>query len=176
MVGWAILAGVLFILVLVMSLCRVSGDSAEAATEFKPISEETTIHPQEVTETPDKAHRDVWELAKIMQAEAGVDWPDWAVMCIGEVVLNRVEHEGFPGTIHDVLYQVDPMQYAPVHEPDWEGMEPEEDYIGLARRLMDGERVMHNPDVIWQALFPQGNRTVITYYDKTLDTTTYFCE
>lgn len=174
MIGWAIVAGVLFVLVLTLALCKVSVESSEAAVEFKPVMEETTIHPPEPT--TDYAYMDAYLLAKIMQAEAGVDWPDWAVMCIGEVVLNRVEHDGFPNTISEVLYQKNPVQYAPVQESSWNDMEPGEEYIDLARRLLDGERVLNNPDVVWQALFPQGERTVMTYHDKVLNTTTYFCE
>lgn len=174
MIGWAIVAGVLFVLVLTLALCKVSAESSEAAAEYKPVMEETTIHPQEPT--TDYAYMDAYLLAKIMQAEAGPFWPDWAVMCIGEVVMNRAEHDGFPNTISEVLYQKNPVQYAPVWTSSWGTMEPEEKYIDLARRLLDGERVMHNPNVVWQALFPQGERTVITYYDKVLDTTTYFCE
>lgn len=174
MIGWAIVAGVLFVLVLTLALCKVSAESSEAAVEYKPVMEETTIHPPEPT--TDYAYMDAYLLAKIMQAEAGVDWPDWAVMCIGEVVLNRVEHGGFPDSIYDVLHQVNPVQYAPVQESSWNDMEPGEEYIDLARRLLDGERVLNNPDVVWQALFPQGERTVMTYHDKVLNTTTYFCE
>jgi len=181
-VGWLIAAIWLFVLALVLACCRVSGESHDQWEQdytpppptAKPLSEETTIHQQEVG--PAYLYDDVVELAKIMQAEAGVDWPDWAVMCIGEVVLNRVSSSEFPNSIHDVLHQVDPVQYAPVHESSWNDLEPDEDYIALARRLLDGERVLHNPDVIWQALFPQGERTVMTYHDKILDTTTYFCE
>jgi len=173
-IGWAIVAGGLFILVLTLALCKVSAESSAAAVEYKPAMEETTIHPPEPT--TEYAYMDAYLLAKIMQAEAGVDWPDWAVMCIGEVVLNRVASSDFPDTIHDVLHQVDPVQYEPVHTGAWESMEPDEDYIDLARRLLDGERVLNNPDVVWQALFPQGERTVMTYHDKVLNTTTYFCE
>lgn len=141
---------------------------------IKTDSEETTLHEQE---PPDPlVYADVRLLAKIMQAESGIDWPDWAVMCIGEVVLNRVASPLFPDTIYDVLHQGPPIQYAPVWEPGWKDLDPGPEYIALARRLLNGERVFKNPRIIWQALFPQGDRVVLTYYDKTLDTTTYFCE
>jgi len=174
-IGWAIVAGVLFVLVLTLALCKVSAESSAAAVEYKPAMEETTIHPPEPT--TEYAYMDAYLLAKIMQAEAGVDWPDWAVMCIGEVVLNRVDSPAWPDTIRDVLYQSGPpIQYEPVWSAGWDELEPGEEYIDLARRLLDGERVLNNPDVVWQALFPQGERTVMTYHDKVLNTTTYFCE
>jgi len=172
-IGWLIVCVVLFVIILTLALCKVSGESSAAAVEYRPASEETTIHPHEPQATPCP---DIYLLAKIMQKEAGVDWPDWAVMCIGEVVLNRVEHESFPNSISEVLYQKNPVQYAPVWTSSWGTMEPEEQYIDLARRLLDGERVLKNPDVIWQALYPQGTQTILTYHDKVLNTTTYFCE
>jgi hypothetical protein len=177
--GWMIVAAWLFVLALVMACCRVSGESHDQWEQDYAPPPPTAIPLEEeprVEVGPAYLYDDVVELAKIMQAEAGVDWPDWAVMCIGEVVLNRVASSDFPDTIHDVLHQVDPVQYEPVHTGAWESMEPDEDYIDLARRLLDGERVLNNPDVVWQALFPQGDRTVMTFHDKILNTTTYFCE
>ena len=143
---------------------------------YKTDSEETTLHPQEPAEAATFAYVDQYLLAKIMQAEAGVSWPDWAVMCIGEVVLNRAASTAWPDTIHGVLYQAGPpVQYEPVWSAGWEDMEPEADYLELARRLLEGERVLNDPEVVWQALFPQGRETVLTYYDRILKTTTYFC-
>jgi len=158
-------------------LCMGASETIEADVEptEKPLSEETTIHPQEVIEAPQYAYADVYILAKIMQAESGIDWPDWAVMCIGEVVLNRVESEHFPDTVYGVIYQGNPVQYEPTTLESWRTLEPSEDNIDLARRLMDGERVIGDSSVVWQALFPQGTQTVVTYYDKALGTTTYFC-
>lgn len=135
----------------------------------------------EATEPPEPVHilysEDVTLLAKIMQAEAGHEWPDAMIMCIGEVVLNRVASPEFPDTIRGVLYQTDGgyIQYAPVHYEIWDSIEPEERYIELALRLLGGERVLYNPQIVYQALFEQGSDTVLTYKDLTLGSTTYFC-
>ena len=116
-------------------------------------------------------------LAKIMQEEDGVDWPDAMIMCIGEVVLNRVASPEYPDTVRDVLHQVDGgfIQYAPVQAAAWESIEPEQEYIDLAERLLNGERVMNDPRIVYQALFEQGSETILAYHDSALGTTTYFC-
>lgn len=120
---------------------------------------------------------DVRLLAKIMDAEDGHDWPDAMILCIGEVVLNRVASPEFPDTIREVLYQDDGgfIQYAPVHSAAWATSEPTEHYIELAKRLLDGDRVLDDPAIIYQALFEQGRGTVMTYHDFYLGSTTYFC-
>ena len=120
---------------------------------------------------------DVTLLAKIMQEEDGHDWPDAMIMCIGEVVLNRVNSPEFPDSIREVLYQVDGgfIQYAPVHHQGWERITPEDRYIELAERLLAGERVMDDPQIIYQATFEQGRGTVLTYHDFYIGSTTYFC-
>lgn len=116
---------------------------------------------------------DLYWLARAMQEEDGPNWPDAFVMMIGEVVLNRVGHDGFPNTVKDVVLQEG--QYEPFFQP-FERFTPGQRYIRLARRLMAGERIIDDPDVIWQALFPQGSQTVVTVYDEDLQTTTYFCK
>ena len=118
---------------------------------------------------------DVLLLAKIMEKETRAGWPDWMVMCVGEVVMNRVASPLFPDSIRGVLYQNGPIQYAPVWAGDWDSFTPRAEYIDLARRLLNGERALNDPDVVWQALFPQGTKTVLTYHDKVLGNTTYFC-
>ena len=126
---------------------------------------------------------DLYLLAKIIREEDGADddgheWPDMPIIALANVVLNRVASPLFPDTIREVLYQEGPgdtVQYAPVHTDAWETTEPEERYVRLAQRALMGERVIKE-DVIWQALFPQGKVTVMTYYDDYLNTTTYFCK
>lgn len=114
-------------------------------------------------------------MARILERETGIDWPDNAVLMIGEVVMNRVNSPLFPDTVRDVLYQTGPVQYAPVYASDWDFM-PSERYVRLAWRALEGERPLNDPDVIWQALFPQGSEIVAFYTDPILGTTTYFCK
>ena len=116
---------------------------------------------------------DVLYLAKIIEKEDGYQWPDWAIMAIGEVVLNRVASPEWPSSIYGVLTQTG--QYAPVNDADWETFIPTEKYVRLAVRLLSGERVIYNEEVLYQALFEQSDGYVIAYYDIALGTTTYFC-
>lgn len=169
--------------------------------ELKPASEETTIHEA----TPDwgelmvravlagdaaagadceergglgYTYEDLYLLAKLIEQEAGIDWPDMPIIALANVVLNRVASPLFPDTIREVLYQEGPgdtVQYAPVHTGYWETAEPTERYVRLAQRALNGEEVI-GEEVIYQALFPQGRVTVMTWYDEYLNTTTYFCE
>lgn len=160
------------LMILMASVYRTGGqadaDTEQTATEYAP-----SPLPEP---TPEPVPEDVYLLAKIMQCEAGVDWPDWAVMLIGEVVFNRVESWRFPNSVHDVIYANNPVQYEPVYSSGWDEVEPDPEYIDLAWRLVNGERALGDPDVVFQALFPQGTKTVVTFYDRALDTRTYFCK
>ena len=140
----------------------------EPTPEPEPMPEDEVIHI--LTNEADEIL-----LAKIMKAEAGVDWPDAMVMLIGEVVLNRVNDPAYPDTVRGVLYQSDPVQYEPVHLSTWETMDTDAHYLALARRLLEGERVLGNERVVYQALFEQGEKTILSYYDEVLGSTTYFC-
>ena len=118
---------------------------------------------------------DLIDLAKIMQEEDGVGWPDMMIMALGEVVLNRVASPEFPNSVMEVLHQTNPTQYAPVQAASWDQVQPEERYLRLAARLMKGERVLNDPRIVYQALFEQGGGEVMTYTDWSLHTKTYFC-
>jgi len=118
-------------------------------------------------------YNDLYDLSRIMQAEKGPCWPDMFIMAIGEVVLNRVESPEFPDSIHEVIYQ--PGQYEPAEDGSLEYTHPDENTVRLAMRLLQGERVLEDPQVIFQALFPQGRGSKVEYTDEILGTTTYFC-
>lgn len=114
-------------------------------------------------------------LAKIIACECGPHWADWGILAIGEVVLNRVASPEFPDTIREVLYQTDPIQYEPVWQSGWEEFVPSERYVRLALRLLEGERTIGDPSIVFQALFEQGSEVVLIYHDDDLDNNTYFC-
>ena len=120
-------------------------------------------------------YEDLYLLAKIIVWECGPNWEDQGVMAIGEVVLNRVASPEFPNTIRAVLYQKEPMQYEPVWTEGWEDYVPPERYVRLAMRLLEGERVLNDPSIVFQALFPQGSGIAFTYHDDDLNNDTYFC-
>lgn len=115
---------------------------------------------------------DLMLLAKVIYAEAGSEFlsDEWK-MCVGEVVLNRVASPEFPNTIPDVVYQ--PGQYYGAQSGYIASLIPSERCIEIAKRLLDGERIME-PSVVFQANFKQGSGVYKALYDNNLGWT-YFC-
>lgn len=116
---------------------------------------------------------DLLLLSRLIAAETGPEWPDSPAMAVGEVALNRVASPEFPDTLEEVLYQKG--QYEPVLKESWADLRPTEHTIRLALRLLKGERVLNDPRVVFQCLTEIPTKTIMTYYDVNLDTTTYFC-
>ncbi len=116
---------------------------------------------------------DLYLLSKIIYAEAGSSWlsVEWK-MSVGEVLLNRVNSPEFPNTVAEVVYQ--PMQYYNVNSPYFRDLMPDELSVELAVRLLNGERVLNDNSVVFQANFPQGSATHTMYTDELLGNT-YFC-
>lgn len=116
---------------------------------------------------------ELYLLAKIIYAEAGSYWlsDDWK-MSVGEVVLNRVSSPEFPNTIREVVYQ--PGQYYGSQSRYFENLRPDARAVMAAKRLLEGERVLNDPSVVFQANFRQGSGTHTAMYDKALGWT-YFC-
>lgn len=121
---------------------------------------------------PQYSESDLMLLAKVIYAEAGSDFlsDEWK-MCVGEVVLNRVASPEFPNTIYDVVYQQG--QYQGARSGYIASLTPSERCIDIARRLLDGERLME-PSVVFQANFKQGSGVCKALYDSHLGWT-YFC-
>ena len=117
---------------------------------------------------------DAWLLAKLMQSESTPEWPDWAVELIGETILNRADSWRFPDTVHDVIYQDNPVQFPYVFTQEWQDMEPEKDYINLANFLICGMRALNDPDMVFFGPEPNGTKVLVTYLDRA-GTRTYFC-
>lgn len=119
---------------------------------------------------------DLEMLACTIYVEAGGDaCSDETRMMVGNVVLNRVAHPDFPGTIEEVLLQ--PWQY---NTFSWTGivwparatsdveLHAVERAYECARRLLEGERVF-DESVIWQSNVFQGTE-IVSYQDGI-----YFC-
>ena len=121
---------------------------------------------------PQYSESDLMLLAKVIYAEAGSDFlsDEWK-MCVGEVVLNRVASPEFPNTITDVVYQQG--QYQGARSGYIASLTPSERCIDIARRLLNGERLME-PAVVFQANFKQGSGVCKALYDSHLGWT-YFC-
>ena len=116
---------------------------------------------------------DLYILAKIISSEAGSSWlsDEWK-MCVGEVVLNRVASPEFPDSVSAVVMQRG--QYAGANSTYFQRLKPSERCVLLAKRLLEGERIMNAPAVVFQANFRQGSGTHTSYYDRLLGST-YFC-
>lgn len=119
---------------------------------------------------------ELYTLAVIIYQEAGSDsCSDETRLLVGNVVLNRIKHRGYPSDIVSVATQ--PYQYGRLHWtgirfPDRSDNEGEQHAVqrayDIAKRLLEGERVC--PDyVIYQAEFEQGD-SLYSYQDGT-----YFC-
>ena len=119
------------------------------------------------------AFEDLFLLAKVITSEAGSERlsDEWR-MCVGEVVLNRVASPEFPGTVKEVIMQEG--QYEGVNTDEFlYYLNPTEASVDAALRLLMGERLME-PQVVFQANFPQGGGVYARYYDS-LYGYTYFC-
>ena len=108
-----------------------------------------------------------------MTWEAGSAWlPDAWQLCVGEVVLNRVASPEFPDTVHDVIYQKG--QYSGSGTARFDRTQPSERSVRLALRLLEGERYMNNPAVVFQSQFRQGSGVFLALHDRHSGTE-YFC-
>ena len=117
----------------------------------------------------DVAFEDLWLLSRLIENEAGSAWldADWK-MAVGEVALNRVASPEFPNTLGEVLAQ--PGQY---HGALFT-LRPSLASVEAAKRLLEGERVLRNPSVVFQSNAPQGGGVFRTLRDAALGAT-YFC-
>ena len=112
-------------------------------------------------------------LSKIITAEAGSTWlPEEWKMSVGEVVLNRMSSPEFPDSVAEVIYQ--PGQYYGAGNRYFARLLPYESCVEAAWRLLNGERVLRDKTVVFQANFPQGSSVAVKYYDGLLGWT-YFC-
>ena len=103
-------------------------------------------------------------LARVIEAEAGGE-SDYHKLCVGTVVMNRVDSEKYPSTIEGVIYQ--PGQYQCVTNSHI-NKEPSESSYEAAKSILDGRR-MFRSSVVYQAEFIQGK--VVEKVGNT-----YFCE
>lgn len=118
-------------------------------------------------------YEDLEILSKIIEAEAGMEWLDEYIrMCVGEVLLNRVASKDFPDTIREVAYQEG--QYHHIKYGLFDEIVPTMKSVRTALRLLNGERVINDKDVVFQANFPQGSGIYEIIHDNLLGNT-YLC-
>lgn len=116
---------------------------------------------------------DLFLLAKFIQIQSG-SFPisDDFKMCVGEVVLNRVESREFPDTISEVIYQ--DGQFELVHTEDFQcHTVPDRASAEIALRLLQGERLLA-PQVVHFSL-EASDSTYATFCNRQQNFI-YFCE
>lgn len=112
-------------------------------------------------------------LSKLIHTEAGSEWlPEVWRMAVGEVVLNRVASSEFPNTIQDCIFQ--PGQYSAASSYFFDTLTPYRWCIVSACRLLDGERVLDEPSVVYQSGTVQGGSIFLELHDNIYGST-YFC-
>ena len=142
----------------------------EAAQEFETETE-TVAEPSDLIEEETQTELetkyteyDFELLARVIEAEAGGE-SDYHKLCVGTVVMNRVDSEKYPNSIEGVIYQ--PGQYQCVTNSHINN-EPSESSYEAAESILDGRR-MFRSSVVYQAEFIQGK--VVEKVGNT-----YFCE
>lgn len=112
-------------------------------------------------------------LAKIIHAEAGSEWlsEEWK-MAVGEVVLNRVASPEFPDTMLEVIEQ--PGQYYGKGSSYFASIRPSPESVTAAKKLLEGERIICDPSVVFQANFVLGSGVHTALHDPQLGYT-YLC-
>lgn len=82
------------------------------------------------------------------------------MLCVGNVVINRVNSEFFPNTLEEVVFQ--PNQYSPANILKRDLTYSSETYIAAFKILVENERVLPD-DVVFQSQEPLGE---IVYHSK----------
>ena len=123
------------------------------------------------------SYDDTMLLSLFMEAVPRPGWaPIWAEMA-GEVLVNRVRSPEFPGrTIREVLFaQTDGAADIPVVQTErWAMQLPKAATVRTAVRLLRGDGVMHDPQMVHIGPVAQGSRDGYALADNT-GGVTYIC-
>lgn len=97
---------------------RMTLEAESIAKETQPIEQykiiETVV--PDIQEEQEEIRNEIFygeleEVALIVQAEAG-NQDELGKRYVADAVFNRVDDDDFPDTIYDVIYQMDPIQFA----------------------------------------------------------------
>lgn len=152
-------------------ICAVMANDSEAGKAAQRIRDEKIAAEGLDYERVEFEHLQM--LSKIIQAEAGSGWlgEEWK-MAVGEVVLNRIASPEFPNTMREVLEQ--PGQYYGKNSSFFQKLKPSRESVVAAMKLLEGERVLNEPSVVFQANFRLGSGVFLELRDKALGST-YLC-
>lgn len=116
---------------------------------------------------------DLFLLSKFIESQSGSYRNNETFMlCIGEVVLNRLASREFPNTLADVIYQPGEFEGVDTEEFKW-GICPSRDCVELAMRLLKGERLLAPHVVHWSS--ETQDSAYATFCDRRQNFV-YFCE
>lgn len=123
--------------VLKITICQeepaIKEKGDRSSVEPIPLSESEAEPPQEESEI--QSQEDSYLLTKIAMAEAeSEDTEGKALVML--VVLNRVDDDGFPDSIEEVIYQ--PRQFSPVASGRFDRVESDEDCWQALAMIEDG--------------------------------------
>lgn len=133
-----------------LMLCCMVSNTVYASEQLAEYEKQKGVEKLEETEY----QKDLYLLSHLINAEAGSDWcSDDLMRYVGSVALNRVQHEAFPDSLEEVIYQSG--QYACIWDGNFE-KEPSERAVRIAKELLEGGSVLP-VDVVFQAEFIQGS-------------------
>lgn len=111
----------------------------EVSTVLEEPIDQVTVSSSERSDAQSVDPETLDMLARIIEAEAKGETYE-GKLAVGQVVLNRVEHEQFPDTIHDVIYQ--PRQFEPVMNGAFYNEATEESVQAALEILMRDEPII----------------------------------
>lgn len=137
-----------FFIAILLSVQPVLGVEARQPVSYVAIPKASTA-PVATTEPTQEVPAEIDLLHRIVEAEAEGE-PFEGKVAVASVVLNRVQAEGFPDTIHEVVHQ--PRQFQPVANGRINRVEPSEGTIeAVALVLEEGTQTdalyFMNPDL-----------------------------
>lgn len=149
-------------LILMLVLCCMVSNTVYASEQLAENEKKKGIEKLQEIEY----EKELYLLSHLINAEAGSDWcSDDLMRYVGSVALNRVQHEAFPDSLEEVIYQ--PGQYACIWDGNFD-KEPSERAVRIAKELLDNGSVLP-ANVVYQAEFIQGSGCYIQ------EQNTYLC-
>lgn len=106
-------------------------------------------------------------LLRIVEAEAGGEDIEGKMLVAG-VVLNRVEHEDFPDTVKDVVFQQNNgvTQFSPVNGGRYYTVTVSEETVEAVERVLNGEDITQG--ALYFAARKHANSTSMRWFDEHL--------
>lgn len=99
------------------------------------------IEEEDVDDKPKYSEDEIYELAKIVMAEAEGE----SLKCkeyVAQTILNRVNSNKFPNTIHGVIF--DGHQFSPTFDGRWEKVEPNQECYDAVNTVLNAEEPLTN--------------------------------